>query len=847
VIKKPNANSIAGVLSRLCKDQSGNTIAIMAAAVIPVLGLIGGAVDMGRIYVVQSRLQSACDAGALMGRRTMGTGQWADRSYVANTRALELFDANFTAGSYGSTDLDRSFSEAGGVVTGSVNARLDMTLMRALGQDHRDITVTCKAEMRMPASDIMFVLDTTGSMDWNATGGSASSTNPSRISGLRTATRCFYEAVTKKNIADVTPEACGETADPSNANSDVRIRFGFVPYSVNVNVGHLLPLDYIANNWSYQSRNPLQKVSPLSTYTLGTESPITVGTPGAAQNTTTNNTAWSDYGANLVINGTTNFPSQSVPNSTTNCNAYTANVSSYRPASSIVGDWTEASRTPTNLSYPTSSQQINYIQNVDSYNTEFSYRLDTQTSSVTTPGGTTTTYALVCKNNRTGSMMNQIPSYVTVANGPTVNTKNVSASATVGNGNNRNTCIKGPQTVNLTSSSDKFTFSCDSKNGNHNNRIDIECYGQGTTVTNPPVTTTTTTKSCVLQSRQINSQRVVRNASSTVPVTWNLAYQFDKWRYENTSFDVSALKDTASNRWNSSVSLPIGNNGTARSISWNGCVEERKTSPILDNDPSDDWDPIPDEAIDMDIERAPDPALPETQWGPSLKDALYPRFVEEDNNDDGYWDASAVKFETTSNSTNTWMTFGDKRYYATTKGQSCPTKAQQYKVWSPTDFSSYVGGLQTGGNTYHDIGLLWGARMMAPNGIFSAITNDAEEVTERHMIFMTDGDTNAGNQDYSAYGMAWWDRRQNDPSSAPADTWLESNIDGRTAAICKWVKDQNITLWVVGYGTTMTEATENRLKACATSGRYFKANDTATLLTQFKSIASQISALRMTQ
>lgn len=38
-----------GVLSRLARNEEGNIIALLAMAVIPLVGLVGGGVDMGRI------------------------------------------------------------------------------------------------------------------------------------------------------------------------------------------------------------------------------------------------------------------------------------------------------------------------------------------------------------------------------------------------------------------------------------------------------------------------------------------------------------------------------------------------------------------------------------------------------------------------------------------------------------------------------------------------------------------------------------------------------------------------------------------------------------------------------
>ena len=57
------------ILSALRKDVTGNTLAIMAAAMIPIIGFTGSAIDMGRLYVIKVRMQQACDAGVLAGRK----------------------------------------------------------------------------------------------------------------------------------------------------------------------------------------------------------------------------------------------------------------------------------------------------------------------------------------------------------------------------------------------------------------------------------------------------------------------------------------------------------------------------------------------------------------------------------------------------------------------------------------------------------------------------------------------------------------------------------------------------------------------------------------------------------
>src|SRR3546814_49720 len=93
---------------------------------------------------------------------------------------------------------------------------------------------------------------------------------------------------------------------------------------------------------------------------------------------------------------------------------------------------------------------------------------------------------------------------------------------------------------------------------------------------------------------------------------------------------------------------------------------------------------------------------------------------------------------------------------------ACPREARLLQVWSSVStFDDYVDSLTPSGNTYHDIGLLWGARLMSPTGIFAsdnAFTPNGGQI-QRHLIFMTDGDTNSGYTDYAAYGFPPLDRR----------------------------------------------------------------------------------------
>ena len=254
-------NSAKSFLQELRSNTAGNTLAMAGMALFPLAAMIGGGVDVSRIYLVQTRLQQACDAGALAGRRQMSSGNWTANNNAANTAAKNMFKANFDTDAFGSYDGTSTFSENAGTVTGTASVKVDMAVMQMFGFGTKSVAVECDASMSIPNTDVMFVLDTTGSMNCPDTGTSYCGNNGNqeasnaRIRGLRSAVKCFYETLAKRNSG----EDCGSTPAAGSANT-AHLRFGFVPYSTNVNVGKLLPNDFLADNWTYQSRKAVTRL-----------------------------------------------------------------------------------------------------------------------------------------------------------------------------------------------------------------------------------------------------------------------------------------------------------------------------------------------------------------------------------------------------------------------------------------------------------------------------------------------------------------------------------------------------------------------------------------------------------
>ena len=105
------------------------------------IGLVGGGVDMSRLYLAQTRLQAACDAGSLMGRKVMAGGLWSDYSNRANTEAVRAFNANFETRSVRYRHHDQIISrKLPWKVTGTASVEVPMTLMKVFGQGSKQLT-----------------------------------------------------------------------------------------------------------------------------------------------------------------------------------------------------------------------------------------------------------------------------------------------------------------------------------------------------------------------------------------------------------------------------------------------------------------------------------------------------------------------------------------------------------------------------------------------------------------------------------------------------------------------------------------------------------------------------------
>ncbi len=547
---------IASLLRRLGCNDAGNVIIIVAASLFPLLVLIGSGIDMGRGYLAQTRLQQACDSGTLAARKRLGTEAAVGGVIPANVAdtGQRFFNINFRDGAYGSENRDfEMVLEEDYAVSGLATADVPTTVMGAFGHDTISISAECSSQLNMPNTDVMMVLDTTGSM---------LRTNPgdtqSRIVALRATVQSFHAQLEASKAAGT------------------RIRYGFVPYSTNVNVGALLQDDWLVDEWSYNFRE---------------------------------------------ANGVTITPS--------------------------IAD---------NYRYYSASR----------------------------PNGTQT----------------------------------------------------------------------------------------------------------------------VRNA---------------QWRYDNFNVDLGFLDTT------NFVTYPIGGSPSAPynvNAYYRGCIEERDTYEINDYTNVD-----LNRALDLDIDRVPDPTDPDTQWRPMLNELSFIREVR--NNGSGPFTPGVVT--SPYDFVNAWWWgYG-----------ACPAPAQKLQEMTAAQVTTYVNSLTAQGSTYHDIGMIWGGRLLSSTGLFATENADVDgSATSRHLIFMTDGETAPLDISYGSYGIEPLDRRRWRPSSSMT---LTETVENRFSFACEEVKRRNIQVWVISFGS----GNSPMLEACAGAEHYYVADDAVELQNTFSDIARRMGELRI--
>lgn len=222
--KKYSYGSLRRFITRFSKNNRGVSAVIVAFLAIPIFGAIGLSIDLGRAYVLKSKLSTALDAAGL----AVGRNIFAPTDAEIYADAQKYFDANFPSGFMGTSaiTMDSSTVSWDSIRENiSLNVRADMgtTFMNVLGQPSLAVGAVTEIKRDNRGMELVLVLDNTGSMDSYLSGST-------RMTELKSAA---------KNLVDIL-YGNDETKD--------KLWVGIVPYTMAVNVGPQ-NIDWLKNSY----------------------------------------------------------------------------------------------------------------------------------------------------------------------------------------------------------------------------------------------------------------------------------------------------------------------------------------------------------------------------------------------------------------------------------------------------------------------------------------------------------------------------------------------------------------------------------------------------------------------
>jgi Flp pilus assembly protein TadG len=214
------------VLRRFRKDEGGNVFILFGAAIIPLMLVMGGAIDVTRYLRYKGELSNAVDAAALALARTDpdATEDEADTFVTDYVNAFSMGDSEFSVSDFSVVKVDNGFQVTATGSMATMFLPLGGFVRNGEGINSIPVNITAEVINQSNRLELALVLDNTGSMncagtvsvcalDWS------SPPSDSRIVALKDAA---------KDLVDILME--DDMDDPD------QIKIALVPFETTVNV-----------------------------------------------------------------------------------------------------------------------------------------------------------------------------------------------------------------------------------------------------------------------------------------------------------------------------------------------------------------------------------------------------------------------------------------------------------------------------------------------------------------------------------------------------------------------------------------------------------------------------------
>lgn len=194
-----------------------------------------------------------------------------------------------------------------------------------------------------------------------------------------------------------------------------------------------------------------------------------------------------------------------------------------------------------------------------------------------------------------------------------------------------------------------------------------------------------------------------------------------------------------------------------------------------------------------------------------------------------------------------WGWYDADEYAGIVSGR-CPAPASRLTEYaSESAFNNAIDAAtaNVGGNTYHDLGMVWGIRFLSSTGMFASDNDTTYNgfPVRQHIVFLTDGIIATNSSIYTSFGINQYDGTTLDERvEFSSGSRNQAHID-RFLSACTVAKSMGMTVWVIALDVSYTADIEG----CATDDDYFYQSDGSDLEQVFSTIGSNIAALRLSR